>query len=1121
MKPPRKPALIPITSTGLLGPDMARRDLELPQGLSVGDMVARAVPGLPASEWHHLRVVLVSDAGAAAIEMKYWRMTRPRAGVRVVIRLVPGKDAVRAVLLAVVTVAALALAPYLAPLLGATGQFGLALVQSGLTIVGSLLVNALVPIEQPENPARDKDSFSISGWNNTVRPNEPVPAVFGRHCMGPPFAATSYSEIVGDQQYVRALFCFGYGPLKFEDLRLGETSISEFDEVEIELREGRAGDTPITLYPRQVLEDTVGAELVRPLPRDDAGEVVAGASIETPLVRHTAVDTQTVSAIFGFPSGLFAVDDKGRFVTRTVSVRIRQRLEGGSTWSDVDTLSLSGESRIAFFRQYSWQLPTRDKYEIEVTRMSDESTSTQVSDKFTLAALQSIRPEFPLNIDKPMALAAVRIRATYQLNGSLDDFNAIVQRYAKAWDGDAWIESLSRNPAVAYIAALQGPSNPYPVSDAEIDWDLLADWYDWCVLKGLKYDRVHEQPESLGDMVRAICAAGRATPRHDGLKWGVVIDRAGDPVIDHISPRNSSDFTWSRAYFEPPHAFRIPFLDETNGYVPAERVVPWPGHTGDITLTESLDLPGKTDPDEIWIEGRRRQHELEYRADTFTAIQSGMARVVTRGDLVMGSYDVLTRTQVAARVKSVSGLLVELDEDVSMDADKSYALRFRQYGDEEDVIGTSVVRLVVTDVTATGLLRLKADDALPAIGEVVHFGEMGNESIALKVRGIEGGESFSSILNMVAAAPEIEALSDAEVPPSWTGRVGSPIVVGAITPPAPRFTRVTSTAIYTGGEDPGDPMVPGAGTITVLLTPGPASAVLLKSYRIEHKLAADSTWTTLTIPTVNGGATISGYTGTDEVHLRAISIATDDTESGATTTLTVTVGQNNVTLPAALEAAAITVTGGLGHASVTLGAASDANTTQVQLYRVPDGETLNPATHGVGAPFAVTFGATTTHIDGDATRINLLGDPGFDTGTGWTLDANWAVSGGEAAHTPGVADDILQALTLTPGKTYRMATDVSGRSAGSVTPKLFGGTEQAGTAISANGDALDALTAVTGNTGFGFAASSDFDGALNDATLFEDTGATAPAGTFEYWLEPLNEDGNPGPMAGPYTAHIV
>ena len=243
---------------------------------------------------------------------------------------------------------------------------------------------------------------------------------------------------------------------------------------------------------------------------------------------------------------------------------------------------------------------------------------------------------------------------------------------------------------------------------------------------GLKYDRVHDAGEGLGDK------------RHDGLRWGVVIDRPETMVVDHINPRNSEQFDWSREYFTPPDALRIRFLDETNSYEEAERVVPWPGHDGPIVLTESIDLPGMTDPDEIYIEARRRMYELQHRPDNFSAIQSGAARVVTRGDLVMGSFDVLSRTLMAARVKSTRGNLIEIDELVSIP--EGYGVRYRVFVDADDMIGTSVVRAVrAHDVESSALLLVGAGTA-PQDGEMLHIGPIETTSLALRVRGVEAGE---------------------------------------------------------------------------------------------------------------------------------------------------------------------------------------------------------------------------------------------------------------------------------------------------------------------------------------------------------------------------------------------
>ncbi|WP_444758847.1 TipJ family phage tail tip protein, partial [Puniceibacterium confluentis] len=700
-----------VITAPLFDPGLARTDRILSEGLSLAEIITASLPGLSDHDRLHLRVTLVTDRGVMVIDMAHWSRVRPKPGVRVVLRLVPGNNGFRSVLLAVVSIAALALAPMLAPAIGlGTGTLATSVVALGLNLVGFALVNALVPIEVPDQD-RAKNRYTLSGWNNTARPDDPVPWPVGRHRYAPPYAALPYTVISGDDQYIVALFCFGYGRLDISDVKIGDTSIDAFSDVQIELREGVEADDPVTLYPRQVLEERAGVELLRPLPRDDAGELTGGAAEEVPIVRETALNTQIVSLIFFFPAGLVRYTREGDARTLGVSLRIRQRLSDADDWAEVETLDFLARKEEPFFRQYSWQPPSRGRWQVEVTRMTDERTNSRYQDRVILTAIQSVRPEYPLNIDKPMALLAMRIRASYQLNGQLDSVNAIVRRHVQDWDGEVWAEALSRNPAAAFVAMLQGPQNPFPVQDSEIDWELMQDWHAFCTLKGLKYDRIHEDAQGLGDALRQIAMAGRATPRHDGLKWGVVIDRPQDLVVDHLSARNSSGLTWSRQYLDPPDGIRVKFNDASNDYEEATRIIPWPGNDGPITLTEEMTLPGKTDPDEIWIETRRRMYEILHRPDTFTALQDGAARVVTRGDLMIAAHDVLDSTQMAARVTAVEGTLVELDEAVTMSGGESYGLRFRVFADSEDSIGSSVVASVATVTGTSRLLRLSGTTA--------------------------------------------------------------------------------------------------------------------------------------------------------------------------------------------------------------------------------------------------------------------------------------------------------------------------------------------------------------------------------------------------------------------------
>lgn len=1119
--------VVHVLAAPVVDPAMGRVEMTVNEGASLADIVRAAVPGVLDAHLKHFRVMLVTAKGATAVSHERWARVKPKAGVHVVIRRVPGKNALRPILQVVVAIAAIAAGIYFAPLLA--GTFGLSagvwgqIIFAGVSAIGNLAINALVPPQRASGGAGNgssaadrqagRQAYAISGYRNPATPDGYIPNIFGKHRYAPPFGAMSYSEIIGDEQYIRFLFVYGYGPLEMSDHKIGETSISAFTGLEYEVRQGLPGDAPLTWYTNQVIEESVGTELIRPLPRDGAGNVISGASIETPVRRFTASDVASARVILGFGSGLVSFDNSGNEQALSVVARVRYRPAAGGDWVLVQEPTITAKKRDAFYRDIAWTFPQRGTYEIEVTRMTEERTSAQVADRMVLFAIQSIRPEYPINMDKPMAMIAGRIKSSYQLNGPLDSWNSICERLAPDWDSatGTWITRKTRNPASLFRLQLQGNSNAYPKSDSEIDLAALQDWHEFCTAKGLKYDRVVDFELSWEDHLAQIAAAGRASPRDDGKRWSVVIDRPQELVVDHINPRNSRDFRWTRTYFDPPHGIRVRFVDETNGYNNAERIVRWPGFSGAVTITEELELPGKTDPDEIYRETRRRMYELQYRPDRFTALQDGLLRVATRGDLVAVSYDVLARTQQAGRVKAVfDGQGVMLDSAVEMLAGEVYAIRFRVYADEADAIGTSVVRRVRTIAGETDTVWLTEGDEHPAVGEIVHFGPLATESEMMIVKGVESGDDMTAMLTMISAAPIIDELTDADTPPAWTGRVGAELDPEALAPAVPRFAGVLTGIVGTGA----------ANGLVVQLAAGTTGTVPTSTIQLQHRLFGSSTWTTVSIPIADGGTSITGYAVADVVELRARALAPDGTPSLYTNPVTVTIGSNDGATPAALPSETIAIEGRLGRANVTFVTGSDSATAQVQIYRNTSG-TLDRSSDVVGPAIPTVSSTSFTLVDGDATRTNLLVNPGFDSASDWTADANWSIASGVATHAPGAADEISQAVALVEGAVYRLAFTVSAATDGDVSPRLSGGSDVDGDPVDADGRYLGSLTAVSGNDAFGFVADSDFDGSLDNVVLYRQTAQCLPQGTVHYWLEPQNENGVPGPVSGPISITII
>lgn len=889
-----------------------RLDLVAPYGATIDACVEQALPGLPAElRPTYARVYMNGEL----VDPCFWKRVRltPRNDNLPVlfIHVVPGnKGALRAALSIAVGVAALAVgqvwaAPLVAGAYGAAaGAIAGGIATGTVLLAGTFLINSLVPLRQDQAQGAgiaQSPTYSIQGFRNVANPDGVVPCVLGKVRFAPPYAALPYTEVAGGETYIRALFLVGYGPVEIRNIKLGDTPIERFKEVDVEVREGLPGDLPVTLYPTQVLEERLSIDLNQ-----------AYVSTYGSHTRFTASDADEASIDISFPNGLFWMHTVTVGSTTTtyplplgVAIRIRMRLNGAGAWTHVIDWSIGAFTQKPLSTSYRWALPARGRYEIEVTRLTgdiDDLNAWQQNDQYVSvslwSAIRSFRPEYPLNFNQPLALIAVRARGSKQLNGVIDNLNCEASRVCLDWDGANWVEQETQNPASLLRYAKQGPMLAYPLTDDEIDLAGLADFHEYCTAKGLTYNRVHDFEQSVFDAWSDIAAAGRASPRDDGEQWGVVIDRAQTIPMQHVTARNSWGFSGSRDYVRFPDAFRVKFYDESNSGKLAERVVPWvgvedyfdyglitdaatgsfdfglitatPNNSGNPTgvtdwgglfitaptVTESIELPGVTDATKVYREARRRMRELIYRRDVYFATMDFEGASARRGDLILFSHDVLKRTNVSARVRAVSGTAVTLDDIVTMETGKTYAIRFRKLPSSEGD-DLSILRSVTTVAGESSTVFVTGSGVLPNVGDLAMFGETDSVTKEMIVREVEGAEDLSRRFTLVDHAPEIESVTDFELIPTWNGRVGDGQTPGA--PATPIFFDILSSV---------DPDTDVA-TIVVQLTPGTGGSVITV-YELDHRLSGAGAWTNEV--SGSGNISLTGYDYLQVVELRARAI---------------------------------------------------------------------------------------------------------------------------------------------------------------------------------------------------------------------------------------------------------
>ena len=201
------------------------------------------------------------ECGGYPVPREAWGRVRPKAGTTLHVVLYPqggnGGKWVRAILMIVVIWFAWWAAPYLAGYGASAGA--VAAWTAGLTIAGTMLVNTLVPPPTPKGLGNGGDPFqqlaSLTGTSNQTNQYGVIPCVVGQKRFFPPHAALPYTEILGDDQYLRMPLDLGYGDLDVTDIKIGETAISSYEDVEYEV------STNPALFSQDIFELAVGVSL--------------------------------------------------------------------------------------------------------------------------------------------------------------------------------------------------------------------------------------------------------------------------------------------------------------------------------------------------------------------------------------------------------------------------------------------------------------------------------------------------------------------------------------------------------------------------------------------------------------------------------------------------------------------------------------------------------------------------------------------------------------------------------------------------------------------------------------------------------------------------------------------
>lgn len=739
------------------------------------------------------------------IERAYWERVRPKPGHVVTVRVIPsgggggggGKDTLGVLL----TIAAV-LVPPVGVYLALTEYAGLNPGLAGTLVFGyggafaNLIHNALIPPPSPNltpiagstsnSNQQESNTYALTGSSNQLLPYGVIPRVLGRHKIFPPLAAKSYTELVGDDQFYRLLFTCGYGPLALSDFQIGTTPLAQFTGVETEVRQGYPGDAALTLFSNTILEDALS---------------IALTAANGWQVRQSRADANELSVDITCHQGLIEFKDDGSQAARTVAVDVGYQLVGAGSWTAAGTISVTATKSSQVRRGLRWTVGVAGTYAIRLRRTTADSTDVKIRDQVYWTTLRTIISVAPVS-KTGLALVAMRIKATDQLNGVVDQFNCIAQSILPDWNGSSWVEQTTNNPASIYRAVLQGTANARALPDSRVDLTALQAWHGRCAAAGRTFNGVIDTQTTVLALLRQIGAIGRASWNMRDGKYSVVEDLAQALRVQVFTPRNSWGYQGMKAFLDQPHGFKVKFINPDAGWQQDEQIVYDDGYSAaNASKFESLQfIPGCTDSDLVWKLGRYHIADARLRPESHTLWTDVENLVCTRGDLVAVQHDVILVGLAAGRSKAViedgggnvTGITV--DEALAMEAGKTYGVRIRR-GDGLHLV-LPLVTVAGAQTTVTFATAIVPNDPttptnVPEVGDLITFGLSGSESIDCLVKLIEPGPDLTAKLTLVDYAPAIQTADQGTIP-AFSSQITTPTKLAQQQPPAPIVDAVRS-----------------------------------------------------------------------------------------------------------------------------------------------------------------------------------------------------------------------------------------------------------------------------------------------------------------------------------------
>lgn len=650
-------------------------------------------------------------------------------------------------------------------------------------MIGNAIVSKLTAPKVDRSNSEQSNTYGWGGTETVTGQGYPLAVTYGRmKSAGLLLSRHVISD--GEKQYLNLLYCAGEGELsKIEDIRINANPISNYKDVQVDIRKGTNDQTVIPNFNDNFADQSLNYELTE--------------SWNTQQVQGDACDA--IELTVGFPNGLYYSNDSGGADRTSVTLKAEIRKVGDESWQALPLANQKGMAghikrrdawnfiksdnsvtntsdyagRIeeatnnAFYRVFRFDNLEKARYEIRMRCSAKDGKSLRhVNKVYWVQLTQIIYDDF---VHPGKALIGIKALATSQLSGT-DPKVTWIQERSEVYVFNPYINKHEAQPAdnpawAAYdiihiCRKIGGEYIVFGQPHMRLDYNAFKAWADKCKTNGFTFNYIYDTAMRLWDALKYPEAVGRGKVIPVGTRFTCVSDYQSTPVqlftvanIKHGSFTEEFQGVEARA-----NSVEISFLNKDKDY---ERdVIPVYGDTYDesdtLTNPAQVELMGCTSLEQAYKHGKHflRCNKYEIRTVSIEAFTDAIACTV--GDIILIQHDIPEWGE-GGRVVAVSGQTITLDKEVSVQPGKNYQLLIRS--NSTDIVSTFNV------VNVSGL-NVIVKEAIPVQPDAVYaFGEVSKSAKPFRVLAIT--KTLSEMTRKIQCMeyyPELYVSDDGTVP---------------------------------------------------------------------------------------------------------------------------------------------------------------------------------------------------------------------------------------------------------------------------------------------------------------------------------------------------------------------